>query len=615
MAKARSSSVINVLVAGDTKKFKKALGRASGQLADFGKKVGQIGVATGAAFAAIGAKSVGLAVDFEESLSKSQQIFGDMAKFVEAGAKDAATAVGLSQAEFLEAASGFGIFGKAAGLGGRELNSFSQDLVTLAADVASFNNLRPEEALEKLQAGLRGSNEPLQSIGVLINAAAVETKALEMGLADANGEISEGNKILARSELIYEQLGKSGTLGDFARTSGGLANTQRILTARFKNLGIALGKVLLPIAEKASRVIGKLLTVGEKLQQVYNEQGLSGLFETLVNGLLNIREKIVSTVFELAPKVGKAIKVMGPILAKAVIKITKQQVKLLAKLGNKFIDWIRPKIRPMLSRLLEFVQAAGNFILQKLPFIAEKIGQFAAAFLDWIGPVAKKLLTKMPTIVATIVEFLVTKALPKIVEAGLKLAEHLVPALLSFGKNVLEGIGSIVAQIGGVIGRGFVNMGSYALDQAASFGNAILNAIMKPVNFMGDMVTAALNVVVETFKTVYNTLADLWNNSIGKFSLRVPNWVPKLGGKGFDMPNLPKLADGGIVTGPTIAMIGEAGPEAVIPLNKNMGAMGTTNITVNMPAGASGEDVVQALENYVRRNGSIPLATNNLVRR
>jgi len=612
---ARKGSIINVVIAGDSKKLRKSLGTAKQSLGDFSKKVGQISIAAGAAFAAIGAKSVGLAVDFEESLSKSQQIFGDMAKFVEAGAKDAATAVGLSQAEFLEAASGFGIFGKAAGLGGRELNSFSQDLVTLAADVASFNNLRPEEALEKLQAGLRGSNEPLQSIGVLINAAAVETKALELGLADANGEISEGNKILARSELIYEQLGKSGTLGDFARTSGGLANTQRILTARFKNLGIALGKVLLPIAEKASRVIGKLLTVGEKLQQVYNEQGLSGLFKTLVNGLLNIREKIVSTVFELAPKVGKAIKVMGPILAKAVIKITKQQVKLLAKLGNKFIDWIRPKIRPMLSRLLEFVQAAGNFILQKLPFIAEKIGQFAAAFLDWIGPVAKKLLTKMPTIVATIVEFLVTKALPKIVEAGLKLAEHLVPALLSFGKNVLEGIGSIVAQIGGVIGRGFVNMGSYALDQAASFGNAILNAIMKPVNFMGDMVTAALNVVVETFKTVYNTLADLWNNSIGKFSLRVPNWVPKLGGKGFDMPNLPKLADGGIVTGPTIAMIGEAGPEAVIPLNKNMGAMGTTNITVNMPAGASGEDVVQALENYVRRNGSIPLATNNLVRR
>lgn len=617
---ARKGSIINVVIAGDSKKLRKSLGTAKQSLGDFSKKVGQISIAAGAAFAAIGAKSVGLAVDFEESLSKSQQIFGDMAKFVEAGAKDAATAVGLSQAEFLEAASGFGIFGKAAGLGGRELNSFSQDLVTLAADVASFNNLRPEEALEKLQAGLRGSNEPLQSIGVLINAAAVETKALELGLADANGEISEGNKILARSELIYEQLGKSGTLGDFARTSGGLANTQRILTARFKNLGIALGKVLLPIAEKASRVIGKLLTVGEKLQQVYNEQGLSGLFKTLVNGLLNIREKIVSTVFELAPKVAKAIKVMGPILAKAVIKITKQQAKLLAKLGNKFIDWIRPKIRPMLSRLLEFVQAAGNFILQKLPFIAEKIGQFAAAFLDWIGPVAKKLLTKMPTIVATIVEFLVTKALPKIVEAGLKLAEHLVPALLSFGKNVLEGIGSIVAQIGGVIGRGFVNMGSYALDQAARFGNAILNAIMKPISFMGDLAKTAFDAVVGAFTTGYNALAQAWNSTIGGFGFTTPEWLKytllgaPIAGKEFRIPELTPLAQGGIVTSPTAALIGEAGPEAVIPLSK-MGQMGGMNITVNMPAGASGEDVVQALESYVRRNGSIPLATNNLVRR
>ena len=198
MAKARSSSVINVLIAGDTKKFKKALGRASGSLADFSKKVGKVGLAAGAAFAGIGAKSIGLAVDFEESLSKAQQIFGDAAKGIEANAKGAASAVGLSQAEFLEAASSFGVFGKAAGLTGGDLATFSDDLVTVAADVASFNNLKPEEALTKLQAGLRGSNEPLQSIGVLINAAGVEAKALEMGLGDANGEISEGNKIMAR---------------------------------------------------------------------------------------------------------------------------------------------------------------------------------------------------------------------------------------------------------------------------------------------------------------------------------------------------------------------------------------------------------------------------------
>ena len=611
---AKKTSIINVVVAGDTKKLRKALGKAGGQLADFSKKVGQIGLATSAAMVGIGAKAVDLAVDFEESLSKAQQIFGDAAVGIENWAKTSATSVGMAQSEYLEAASSFGVFGKAAGLNGDLLAEFSDELVTVAADVASFNNLRPEEALEKLQAGLRGSNEPLQSIGVLLNAAMVEAKALEMGLGDANGEISEGNKIMARQALILEKLGEQGALGDFSRTSGGLANQTRIMKARFKDLGITLGRVLIPIAEKASRFIGKLLTVGEHLAEVYKEKGFKGMFQALVDGLMNLRGQIITKMQEIAPKVGKAIKVMAPILAKALLKTIKQNAKIIAKLANAFVDWIRPKIRPMLSRLLEFVQAAGNFILQKLPFIADKVGQLAAKFIEWITPLTKKLLVKLPDIIKTIVEFIVTKALPKIVEAGLKLASHLVPALLSFGQAVLEGIGSIIAQVGGVIGRGFANMGSYALDQAGAFGNKILNAIMKPINFVGGLVSAALNTVVDTFKSVYNTLADLWNNSIGKFSFKVPGWVPKLGGKGFDMPDLPKLADGGIVTSPTVAMIGEAGPEAVIPLNK-MGAMGTTNITVTMPVGANGEDIVRALERYTRQQGNLQLPVSNTVRR
>ena len=591
MAKARSSSVINVLIAGDTKKFRKALGKAGGQLADFSKKVGQISVATGAAFVGIGAKAVDLAVDFEESLSKAQQIFGDAAVGIENWAKTSATSVGMAQSEYLEAASSFGVFGKAAGLNGDLLAEFADELVTVSADVASFNNLRPEEALEKLQAGLRGSNEPLQSIGVLLNAAMVEAKALEMGLGDANGEISEGNKIMARQALILEKLGEQGALGDFSRTSGGLANQSRIMKARFKDLGIQLGRVLIPIAEKVSRLVGRLITFGEKIAEVYGEKGFKGVIKML----------------------GKQLIKLAPIIKKAVVTLSKRAGKEIAKLANKFVDWIRPKIRPMLSRLLEFVQAAGNFILQKLPFIADKVGQLAAKFIEWITPLTKKLLVKLPDIIKTIVEFIVTKAIPKIVEAGLKLASHLVPALLSFGKAVLEGVGSIISQVGGVIGRGFANMGSYALDQAGAFGNKILNAIMKPINFVGGLVSAALNTVVDTFKSVYNTLADLWNNSIGKFSFKVPGWVPKLGGKGFDMPDLPKLADGGIVKSATIAMIGEKGPEAVIPLSK-MGAMGG-NITINMPVGANGEDIVRALEQYTRQQGNLQLPVSNTVRR
>ena len=77
-----------------------------------------------------------------------------------------------------------------------------------------------------------------------------------------------------------------------------------------------------------------------------------------------------------------------------------------------------------------------------------------------------------------------------------------------------------------------------------------------------------------------------------------------------EIPNvkLPRLAEGGITTGPTIAMIGEKGPEAIIPLDR-LGSMGGgMNITVNVNGGDP-NSVVRALQQYVRLNGAIPITT------
>jgi len=77
-----------------------------------------------------------------------------------------------------------------------------------------------------------------------------------------------------------------------------------------------------------------------------------------------------------------------------------------------------------------------------------------------------------------------------------------------------------------------------------------------------------------------------------------------------EIPNvkLPRLAEGGITTGPTIAMIGEKGPEAIIPLDR-LGSMGQgMNITVNVNGGDP-NSVVRALQQYVRLNGAVPITT------
>lgn len=77
-------------------------------------------------------------------------------------------------------------------------------------------------------------------------------------------------------------------------------------------------------------------------------------------------------------------------------------------------------------------------------------------------------------------------------------------------------------------------------------------------------------------KGVINIIIDVLNgfvSGINKIGFDVPDWVPVIGGKrwGFNVPKIPKLAQGGIVDKPTYAMIGEAGTEAVMPLERNTG--------------------------------------------
>ena len=143
------------------------------------------------------------------------------------------------------------------------------------------------------------------------------------------------------------------------------------------------------------------------------------------------------------------------------------------------------------------------------------------------------------------------------------------------------------------------------------------NIIDSVFSVIKTVVSGSISVIKGYFETLYgfykgifNGIATLWNNTVGKLSFKVPSWVPGLGGKGFDVPNIPMLAEGGIVTSATLAMIGEKGPEAVIPLDR-MGQMGGNNVTINVNGGDPNA-VVSALRTYMRQNGSVPIRVSNI---
>ena len=137
--------------------------------------------------------------------------------------------------------------------------------------------------------------------------------------------------------------------------------------------------------------------------------------------------------------------------------------------------------------------------------------------------------------------------------------------------------------------------------------NSVFSTIKDAVSGGVDFFKGYIESVLGVYKGIFNGFAKLWNSTIGKVSVKIPD-IPGLPGRGkeFGIPNIPMLAEGGIVTnGPMLAMIGEKGPEAVVPLDRFRGT-GGGDIYVTVQGGDPNA-VVDALRRYQRQNGAIPI--------
>ena len=119
---------------------------------------------------------------------------------------------------------------------------------------------------------------------------------------------------------------------------------------------------------------------------------------------------------------------------------------------------------------------------------------------------------------------------------------------------------------------------------------------------IGDFISGVASVITAPFEDAFNGIRNLWNNTIGGFGFSVPSWVPGVGGNSFTIPS---MAKGGIVHKPTIALIGEAGPEAVVPLSRGFATGGATiNVYALTATSEVGRKVYEALKEYERTTGN-----------
>ena len=222
----------------------KSVASTKSALTSFGKALG--GAAVAGAVVSFGKKAISAASDLAESQSKVRAIFKDSSAEILKWSRTSATALGQSQLQALDAASAFAGFGKAAGLSGSELTKFSTSLTQLATDLASFHNTSVGDAIQAIRSGLSGESEPLKRYNIMVQDATLRQVALSEGIIKSNRALTQQEKVLAVNAALFQQT--SDAQGDFARTSGGFAGQQKILSAKLNDLTAQFGQNLLPAA-------------------------------------------------------------------------------------------------------------------------------------------------------------------------------------------------------------------------------------------------------------------------------------------------------------------------------------------------------------------------------
>lgn len=416
-----------------------ALGAVSAA-ADIGRAIGET-IGTGINFALDG---IDLASSLSETKSAIEQVFGDAGSDIIKFSENSATALGQTQQEALTAAQTFGVFGKAAKLQGAELSTFSTDLVTLAGDLASFYNTSPGEAIEALGAGLRGEAEPLRKFGILMDDASLRQEALRQGLIKTTKQaLNPQQKVLASQALILGQT--SIAQGDFARTSGGLANQQRILAASFENAQAKLGSALLPAMTTFATIANEkfvpiLNDIVEKVGPLLADSLVQAApaFSDLVTALAPLIPDLVQLSVELLPIFIQALILLAPLLIDGA-----KNAAAMAAVFQGFFALLNGDTT--INELISKVQAIGGSWQEVTGRVGQAIGTFMAD--------TKRLGNEVGQNVAKVVGFVT--GIPKAIQGAFSNAGT---TLYSAGRDLINGLIRGASSLLKTLGNTFANL-------------------------------------------------------------------------------------------------------------------------------------------------------------
>jgi len=587
----KSVGLLTIAFGADLRGFDKAMKKAQRSIKKFGTSMQRTGQTLTrnltVPLVGLGVAAVKMASDFEETDAKFKTVFSSIQREAEATAKVFKSSFGLSSKAAKQMLGDTGDLLVGFGFTEREALNLSKQVNELAVDLASFTNFSggAEGASLALTKALLGERESIKSLGIAITEADLKSFAEDQGKVFK--QLTRVEKATLTYQLALKQSSKA--VGDFARTSGGFANQTRILIGEINDLGIELGQHLLPIANKLLAWSRNLIRSFSNLTAAQKQNAIEwGLILAAIGPVLNLFGTFINLM------VGKLI----PFLFTTT--------GLIAGLGAAFI-LLYNNIGLVTTRI------ANTFA-----------NEFDAAFFTALGAAMKvmglagadafiKLGAKMAAVVAT------GKDLP---EEEFKSFGDIIKELAKDFKE-LTGVGSLFGGMGGMNfdnGQipflsainpekfiGPLNQVGETITELTNKQKQFNAAMGMFENIMTSAMTSAAYSTEGFFKSFMNNikqaikqlLVQLAVITAIKFLIGGPGVAGSLS-KAFELAKgkVLGLATGGLVTGPTMALVGEgagttaSNPEVVAPLDKLKGMInGGGSQQVEVYGRISGNDI------------------------
>ena len=514
------------------------------------------------------------ASDLNETLSKSERIFGANSAAIESFGNNAARNVGLSKEAAIAAAAGFGDMFLQLGFVEDQAAAMSQQVLIAAADLGSFSNLETADVADRISAAFRGEYDSLQAVIPNINAARVESEALAMTGKTVASELTAQEKAAAVLAIVQKDGARA--MGDFERTSDGAANKQKILTAELEDQTTKLGSALLPawnnvlsfMTDTALPAFGWLI---DNLPLVGSVLG--GLAAALLVAFAPAIWGAVTATWALTTAllanpitwviIGITALVAGIIwVATQTTFFQDAWTNVTTAIGVAW-EWLWTNVlSPVFTAIADiFTWIYNNIIMPIVTGIMIYIGLWAAV-ITWLW---ETVLSPVFAAIGAVFNWIWGNVISPIIgyiQLGIQ-AWGLVFQWLysSIIQPVFAAVGTAFNWVWNSIISPVVNSISGAI---RNVGNTVRDVFGGIGSFIESAFQAALNVV----RGPINGIIGLVNSAIrglNSLSVTIPDWVPIVGGQtwGLSIPTIPMLARGS-KNAPDVFIAGENGPELIV---------------------------------------------------